>query len=170
MLSSELVMHIVIDNYSWLSQYVLRSWFPGLGQGYLGTASCFWLIENFSLQPFHLYVWGSTKRPPSLRVLGYLYPGQMWLFQRMLSVFLKQGVSLAPCATYCTPNHPSVKQQGWLMELEPGLNFTDAISNLVAATAPARVPPEKKGPKKKKKKEKRMEREKEVRFWQKQFS
>lgn len=72
MVSSELVLHIVIDSYSWPSQYLSRSWFPGCGQGYLGTAPCFWLIDHFSLQPFYLCVWISTKRPPSTRVLGYL--------------------------------------------------------------------------------------------------
>lgn len=35
MVSSELVMHIVIDSYSWPSQY-LSTGFPGLWQGYLG--------------------------------------------------------------------------------------------------------------------------------------
>lgn len=74
----------------------------------------------------------------------------------MLSVFLKQEVSLAPCATYSTPNHPSVNQQGRVVELEPGLNFTAAIMQ-----GPFRGGGTKK---------KEMERQKEVSFPQKQMN
>lgn len=80
-LFSELVMHIVNDNYSWLSQYLSKSWSPGPVQGYLGNASCFWLTDHFSLQPFHLCVWGSTKRPPSIRVLGTYTPARWDCFR-----------------------------------------------------------------------------------------
>lgn len=46
------------------------------------------------------------------------------------------------CATYPDANRPSIRWQGWLVELEPGSNLTAASSGnaLLAATAPARAP------------------------------
>lgn len=60
--SSELVIHIVIDSYSWPSQYLFRG-FPGLGRGYLGRKQhCSVFLPSFSLQPFLPCAQASTKR------------------------------------------------------------------------------------------------------------
>lgn len=138
--SSELVMHIVIDSYSWPSQYLSRG-FPGLGQGYLGRKQhCSVFLPHFSLQHFLLCAQASTKRTLVERRWGTYTLARCDAFKGCSQCAWNRG-EFGSLATYPPPSHPHVKWQGWLIELELGSNLTAALSGsaLLAATAPARA-------------------------------
>lgn len=109
---------------------------------------------------------GSTKRPPSIRVLGYLYPGQMWLFQRMLLFSWNNGwvwLLVPPTPLPATPvSSNRVDSWSWSLVQTSLLPLAGAISWLPL------LQPE--SLQRRRDQKKRMEREKEVSFPQKQFN
>lgn len=162
--SSELVIHIVIDSYSWPSQY-LSGRFPGLRQGYLGSSVFYLLCVSASFLPAALPpVCPGFRKEAEGTGVPTPCPDVM-LSRNTLSVWTRgEFVSLA---TYRPPSHPSVKRQSWLLELGLCSKLSAALSEsvLLAATAPARARwsrERKEGPKKR-------EREKEESFPQKRF-